>query len=274
MKARSGGPGRYEDIETWWPRALALGARPEPAMIVASMLLACSSTGAEITLTDLDDPSGYLEESWSADAAFWSWSSSESELWVLSESTATLTLLGDFHIEPLSLTTATTECGDLQDWIDVGTALVDQLEDGAAVADHCDALTTFFDDLDALDDGGTEHVALNAYIEDLVGGTPGTGSWSEPDVTGVLVWSDGEPADAGAAWDTDGCTFTYTEPANETQLWTFPELSLTIDEADSSVVGSLDAARRGDDGGTGSLSATFEAEFCEYTGGAVVLTGP
>ena len=93
-------------------------------MILASMLLACSSTGAEITLTDLDDPSGHLEESWTADTAFWSWSSSESELWILSEATATLTSLGKFHIDPLSLSNDGSACGDLQDWLDVGTALI------------------------------------------------------------------------------------------------------------------------------------------------------
>ncbi len=243
-------------------------------MLITSLLLACSSTGADITLTDLDDPSGVLSDSWTADTAFWYWSESETSLWTLSETSQTLELVGEVRIDPLSLTTSGAQCEDLQDWLDVGSALVDGLAGGEALADHCDAVGTYFSDMTALDDSdGSERLTVTAYIEDLVGGTPGTGTWTEGDVNGALFWNDGQSADPGDGWDGDGCAYTWVDPGNSSQLWTFPELTLTIDEADDSVVGTLDAELLGDDGGTGTLSAEFDAELCQYTGGAVVLPG-
>ena len=113
-----------------------------------------------------------------------------------------------------------------------GTTLVADLSDGDAVADHCDAIGTYFDDLDALDDNdGTERTTVSAFIEDLVGGTPGTGTWSEPEVTGGLFWSNGAAASPSAGWSAADCTYEDVAAGSESQLWTFPEISLTIDEA-------------------------------------------
>jgi hypothetical protein len=243
-------------------------------MIIASLLLACSSTGADLTITDLDDPSGHLADSWSVDSALWFWSEGETELWTLSTTTQTLAYLGEIRVDPLSLTTNDSSCEDLQDYLDVGTTLVADLSDGDAVADHCDAIGTYFDDLDALDDNdGTERTTVSAFIEDLVGGTPGTGTWSEPEVTGGLFWSNGAAASPSAGWSAADCTYEDVAAGSESQLWTFPEISLTIDEAESSVVGTLDAELLSDDGGSGFLTAEFDAELCQYTGGAFVIAG-
>ncbi|GEM_PF-2983681 len=243
-------------------------------MVIATLLLACSSTGAEITLSELDDPSGHLSESWDAGTAFWYWSEGATEFWTLSATTGTLTFWGELRIDPLSLGTSSASCEDLQDWLDVGSALAADLADGDAVADHCDAVDTFFTDLAALDDGDdSEDFLLSAYIDDLVGGTPGTGTWTEPDVVGGLFWSDGQGAAADAGWNADDCTYDAVTAGGETQAWSFPTLTLTIDEAESSVVGTLDAELLGDDGGTGKLTAEFDAELCQYSGGAVVIPG-
>jgi hypothetical protein len=242
-------------------------------MILATLALACSSSGsADLTLTDLDDPSGHLEESWSGVSVFWYWSDSETELWQLSESSGLFTSLGEVRVDSLSISTAASDCEELQSYLDVGTTLTAQLEDGDAVADHCDALTTYFDDLAALYEAdGEERLHLGISISDLVGGTPGTGNWSTPQLNGALLWNDGQDPQVDAGWDADACTFTYIAPSNESQLWSMTDLALTVDEAESSVVGSLDADILGDDGGAAVLTASFDAELCQYSGGAVVL---
>ncbi len=241
-------------------------------MLITAFLIACSSSGADVTITDLDDPSGHLSESWSADTAFWFWSEGDTELWEISADTQELRYLGEVRFDPLLLSTGTSSCEDLQDLLDVGSALVNEVSDGAPLADHCDAVGTYFTDLAALDEGeGEESLSLGVYIDDLVGGTPGTGGWSEPDVIGSMVWRDGQVDNPGAGWSQGDCTYSAVESTAEVQTWSFPEVSLNIEEADSNVVGTLDAELLGDDGGSGSLTAEFEAELCQYSGGAYVF---
>ena len=241
-------------------------------MLITAFLIACSSTGADLTITDLNDPSGHLSESWSTDTAFWFWSDGETELWEINSETQELGYLGEVRLDPLFLSTSDSSCEDLQDLLDVGSALVADVADGDPLSDHCDAVGTYFTDLAALDDSdGEESLTLSAYIDDLVGGTPGTGGWSEPDVIGALVWRDGQTDNPGDGWSESDCTYSSVEPTAEFQYWSFPEVSLNIDEAESSVVGTLDAELLGDDDGSGSLTAEFDAELCQYSGGAYII---
>ncbi len=126
-------------------------------MIWSTLIMACNTTGsADFTLTDLDDPSGNLSESWSAESAYWYWSNDVISLWSLSQTTGLLSDLGDVAIDALGMGTDEESCEDLQDLLDVGAALVDGVESSVAIDDHCDDLTTFFSDLADLDDDSAE----------------------------------------------------------------------------------------------------------------------
>ena len=230
-------------------------------------LLACSGS-ADITITDLNDPTGILSDDWSASSAIWYWSDEVMvSLWSLSASSGLFEWEGDVYVDNLSLSTEQRDCGDLQDSLDDGATLLEGVERGDTFTDHCDALTVWFEGLEANDE---ERTHLGAYHEELTWGQPEAGTYTGERGGGALFWGDGKGDSLANGWDAEACTYTPVT-AGESEYWNLDVATLVLDDVGGPVQGTLTGTVEYDYEPIGSLEATFEAELCEIAPGAAIV---
>ncbi len=248
-------------------------------MLITLLLGACGSLNsgsAEFTITDLVDPTGRLEENWSAEAARWNWAETDPllEVWLLSLETQTFNFDSDhYYLNSLVVSTRQFDC--FQELMDVHGELLEAVEEGDSLEQHCAAFTTFMNEIWG-DWEPEEGIVLSAEFYESVDSLPADranwqGSWEG---SASLVWNDGLGKSPLEGWDPEGCVLEVDSEDDwvdtEVSQWGLSDEVVTLESGDDPVVGSFSAELTGDET-SGTLDVEFEAALCEYTRGPVLF---
>jgi len=224
---------------------------------------------AEFIVTDLTDPSDTILDQWTVDNVLWVWAQPDETNFfgmTLHEETQEFTHSGSaYTMSELHAATRPLSCDYKRDFLATAGRLLDGVEEGDSVSDHCDSLTRFFETMDEL-------VPLHEDIhtEFLAGGLL---PWGPPEAEVFEPW-DGQAtllqADRvrpyGAGWDATSCHYTHSENWDTRRDWWGRSYSnVRIDSVDGLVIGSMEADLESADGGSLHLQVNFEAQPCQYS---------
>ncbi len=227
------------------------------------LTLACATPGTgQITLVDFVDAEGHLEEDWSAKTATWTTTTDALELWVLDAPTGTFEWIGPAEVDHLTLNTDEAPCSELEDALDISESVLEGVSDGDPISSHCDALTTYFQDLEDTTNFKGERIGITAYVEELSLQGATAGSWGRGEAHASLYWVEESPH-VYEGWDEEGCTLTIPDDLPAAAWYDTDVDEFTVDRAALRVSGSFEATVTGSDGATGTLTADFAARRCQ-----------
>jgi hypothetical protein len=228
---------------------------------------------AVFTITDLNDATGLLQETWVSDSPRWMWADGDAALlktWSIDPETNEIRGGGSPSANFLPLFADTVAgsatCAQWTDLLLLGQSLFQDFTSGDPVSMHCDAITEWFAAKDAMNPLHDVETLFGAQAGTFgIARRPPVGDVHIDEMAGekiVQLRVSNATQRPSAAWNPETCQYTQISHATVNERWSGDFLSLRIDAADDLISGQLTVELDDD---AGRLEVDFQAESCEHS---------